>query len=167
MTMMNNQQQVNLDYNSSIEATENEFITLQPGTYAFTVTDVAYDSYQPGPNASGKIPAGTKKVILTLNIECEQGIANVKDTFFIHPTTSWRITAVHKCLGLLPEDYKGNFNMNWGSMAGRSGWVKIKNEQGTTNTNMLFHKVDSYLKPSQFPVQQAPATQTTPSYNML
>lgn len=154
MTMQNNEQ-VMLDYNAQIEAVDMEFITLDPGTYKFTVTDVAFDKHQPGPNSAGKIPAGTNKVILTLSVDSPQGTAVIKDTFFIHPSTAWRITAVHKCLGIIPEDYKGNFNMNFGAMTGKQGWATTKVESGTSNPDVKFNKVDKYLKPSQAP-QQAP-----------
>ena len=162
MTTMNNEM---LDYNSSIEATDNEYIILEPGTYQFTVTDVGYDIHQPGPNSAGKIPAGTKKVILTLSVNSPQGTAVLKDTFFLHPTTSWRITAIHKCLGIIPEDYKGNFNMNFGAMPGKQGWVKTKVEPGTTNPDAKFNKVDAYLKPSQAPQPVAEVQAQNPNAN--
>ena len=138
-----------LEYNAPIEADDNEYILLEPGKYEFTVSDVYYDIHQPGPNSLGKIPANTKKVILSLSIDAPEGTVIVKDTFFLHPSTSWRVTSIHKCLGIIPEDYKGIFNMDWGSMVGKSGWVKTKLESGANNPDLKYNKVDTYIKPSQ------------------
>lgn len=155
MTMTNNNQP--FDFNSTIDIPDQEFITLEPRTYEFTVEKTEFGYHQPSPQSNGKMPANTPKVTVYIGIETPQGKAVVRDTFFMYPTMKWRIGAFFKSIGLLPEDAK-ELSMNWDKVIGKQGYCVTKNVPGR-NEGTEFTNIDKYLKPSQ--VQKAP----TSSYN--
>lgn len=145
MTTTNNNQAY--DFNSTIEIPDQEFITLAPGTYQFTVEKTEFGYHQPNPQNPGKIPANTPKVTVFLGIETDLGKAIVRDTFFMYPTMNWRIGAFFKSIGAIPEDAK-EITMNWDNVIGKQGHVVTKNIPGR-NEGTEFTNVDKYLKPSQ------------------
>lgn len=142
MTMMET-----FDYNATISVPDNEYVVLTPGNYFFTVNHVDYGIYQANPTRQkpSTIPDGCRTVEVFLDIETPQGTAQVRDRFFMHQSVAWRIGAIHKCLGLLPESEQ-NLTMNWDAMAGRKGVVKIKN---TTQNGNTYNNVERYVYPSK------------------
>lgn len=145
MTMFNNDG--TFDFNATIEVSDNEYVVLEPGNYWFTVDRVDYGTYQSNPSRQkpSTIPDGCRTVEVFMSIETPAGVASVRDRFFMHQSVAWRIGAVHKCLGLIPEDEK-NLQMAWDAMPGKSGVCKIKNQVQNGNT---YNNVDRYIYPSK------------------
>jgi hypothetical protein len=135
------------DFNATISVPDNDFVVLEPGNYYFTVDRVEYGTYQSNPSRTkpSTIPDGCRTVEIFMSIETPKGIAQVRDRFFMHQSVAWRIGAVHKCLGLMPEDEQ-NLQMKWDAMPGRTGVCKIKNSTQNGNT---YNNVDRYIYPSK------------------
>ena len=103
-----------LDWSDIIENDGTEFITLDEGDYNFTVTGFE----------RGRFPGGTKipacnKASLSLQVETEKGVVNVRLDLLLYKTMEWKLSAFFRCIGMKKQGEK--LSMNWNGIVGSKG----------------------------------------------
>ena len=124
--MNNNNQNMVMDWNDSIENDGQEFVLLPEGDYNFTVTNFERGRFQGGP----KIPA-CNKASITAQITTEQGISIVKFDLLLYRSVEWRISAFFRCIGQKKSGEK--LVMNWNTVIGSKGRAHIKQRTYTNS----------------------------------
>lgn len=124
-----------------------DFVLLPIGEYPFRVTAFERGQFPGGP----KTPA-CKKAILTL--ECDGGPlgkANVKADLILHTNFEWELCQFFLSIG--DRKHGEPLAMNWRSVVGKRGRVKIKHKPGK-NEGVIFLTVDRFLDPGAAPSPQ-------------
>ncbi|MDY0338754.1 MAG: hypothetical protein RBQ78_03160, partial [Acholeplasmataceae bacterium] len=85
--MIENNKDLLIDWDDSIETDGQEFILLPDGEYNYRVTNFERGRFPGGP----KVPP-CNKAILTLQVETPEGIAVVKFDLLLYRTLEWRIS---------------------------------------------------------------------------
>lgn len=111
-----------LGWEDQIQQDSTESVVLEPGDYIFEITGFERARYTPGPNS--KLPA-CNMAKLTMKIETPQGVAYVNDRLYLHTSTEGLLSAFFAGIGQKKKDQ--TLNMNWGTVIGSKGAVKIKN----------------------------------------
>ena len=154
MTYQNNDIQ-SLNWDDEINEDPKDFIILAPGTYEFMVQNIERSYY----DGSDKLPP-CNMAILTLKIETEEGDALVFDRLYLTSKTQGFLSAFFTAIG---DKKKGEaLRMDWGKALGKTGVVKIKNEE---YNGQVSNRVDRYMSPDtqyQSP-SQSTEQQTEPS----
>ena len=91
---MENNQNMFLDWNDSIETDGQEFVLLPEGDYNFVVTNFERGRFPGGQ----KVPACNKATI-TVQIQTNDGIAMVKFDLLLYRSLEWRISSFFRCIG--------------------------------------------------------------------
>lgn len=101
-----------------------EFAVLPKGTYHFDVKTVEFSNYQPKPNKTSGITNPCKKITLGLLVDGgDKGKGWVDENLYFYPTCMFRILSVFKCVGLIPDGYKGS--LPWDQLKGSEGEAKF------------------------------------------
>lgn len=128
-----------LSWDSEISAVYDEFITLKEGEYPFVVKNVERRQYSPGPNS--KLPP-CPEANVQIEIESDQGIVQVFERLFLVQKMAFRLTQFFVSIGMVGDN--GRIVMDWDKVIGKTGTVKIKNEEYNGN---IYNRVDRFLKP--------------------
>lgn len=142
-----------IGWDDEIEQDGGSFVLLTPGAYEFKVLDRKIEKY-PG---SEKIPKDTPKVVLTLEIQSPDGVANVKADLIMWSTLEWKLSEFFRSIGQKKHGEK--LKPNWKKVVGSKGKVMIKNrtytgadgKQHQTNDIDRFLDPDYEIKPIQKP----------------
>lgn len=131
----------------SVISQESSFIDIPEGIYDATVTGVEQDYH----NGSGKLPACPKAVV-TVRIMVNGQEAEVRDNFYLHNSTEWKISQFFLAVGM--KKHGEDFRMNWQGAIGKTCRIQVKKNQyqGKTYTN-----IDRWIDPatlSKPPYQQ-------------
>ncbi|MGT2700556.1 hypothetical protein [Streptococcus mutans] len=127
MTDFNNNFDHELDWNDEITNDGAEFISLQPGDYQFTVTNVERARHTPNPHNPGKLPA-CNKAIVSVKIETAEGSTTLKHNLFLHSTTEGMLSAFFGAIG--QKKHGQPLKMNW-NVIGATGVCRINKRKGT------------------------------------
>ena len=167
------QQERELGWDDTITADGGEGgIVLTPGDYVFEVVKFERARYTPSPTA--KLPA-CNMAKLELKIQSEQGTAIVFNNLYLHTSTEGLLSAFFASIG---QKVKGApLQMNWNTVTGAKGAVKIKNR---TYKDNIYNEVDRFypsdasyyttkempevVKQLQAPVQGYQAPPAQPQY---
>lgn len=127
MTDFNNNFDHELDWNDEITNDGAEFISLQPGDYQFTVTNIERARHTPNPHNPGKLPA-CNKAIVSVKIETAEGSTTLKHNLFLHSTTEGMLSAFFGAIG--QKKHGQPLKMNW-NVIGATGVCCINKRKGT------------------------------------
>lgn len=127
MTDFNNNFDHELDWNDEITNDGTEFISLQPGDYQFTVTNIERARHTPNPHNPGKLPACNKAVV-SVKIETAEGSTTLKHNLFLHSTTEGMLSAFFGAIG--QKKHGQPLKMNW-NVIGATGVCRINKRKGT------------------------------------
>jgi len=119
MADINNNQNMMIDWNDSIENDGQEFVLLPEGDYNFVVTNFERGRFPGGP----KIPA-CNKASITVQVTAPEGVAIVKFDLLLYRTLEWRISAFFRCIGQKKHGEK--LTMNWNKVIGSQGRAHFK-----------------------------------------
>lgn len=123
---MENKRNMELGWYDTIEDDGSGFIILKEGDYNFTVTDFERGRF-PG---SAKIPPCNKAVV-TLAVQCDEGLAYVKTDIILARNLEWRISSFFRCIGQKKHGEK--LVMNWDKIIGSVGRAHFKPRTYITN----------------------------------
>jgi len=123
---MNENKDMLMDWNDSIETDGQEFVLLPEGDYNFTVTNFERGRFPGGP----KIPA-CNKASITVQVNTDKGIAIVKFDLFLYRSLEWRISAFFRCVGQKKHGEK--LTMDWNKVIGSKGRAHFKQRTYTNN----------------------------------
>ena len=120
-----------MDWDSTIEDDgQGGFVLLSEGDYEFTVTGLERARH----NGSAKIPA-CNKAILTLSIETDAGVAQVKTSLLLYKTMEWKLSSFFRCIG--QKKHGERLVMDWNAVLGASGMCHIIQRTFTGNDGTL------------------------------
>jgi len=123
---MNENKDMLMDWNDSIETDGQEFILLPEGDYNFKVTNFERGRFLGGP----KVPACNKATI-HVRVETKEGMANVKFDLLLYRSLEWRISAFFRCIGQKKHGEK--LTMDWNEVIGSKGRAHFKQRTYTNN----------------------------------
>ena len=130
-----------LDWDSTIEEDGQGFVLLDEGDYDFTVTGFERGQH----NGSAKIPP-CPKALLTLSVETDAGVAEIKENLILYKTMEWKLSSFFRCIGL--KKHGERLVMDWGHVLGASGRAHIiqreyvGNDGTTKKTNGVAYFMD-------------------------
>ena len=104
------------DWGSEIEVDGQEFVTIEPGDYIFTVTGVERKQFK----GSDKIPP-CNQVVVKMEVETQKGKANVFENLYLAKVNEWRLSAFFRCLGMKKHGEK--LKMDFPGAVGRKGYA--------------------------------------------
>lgn len=151
-----NEQNMYLDWNDTIENDGQEFITLEEGDYIFEVTGFE----------RGRFPGGTKipacnKAALTLQVKTRDGIAVIKTDLLLYKTMEWKLSSFFRCIG--QKKHGERLAMDWNRVVGSRGRAHFKprtytdrdgNERQANDVDRFYDWEEKY-----FPVGEAKLTE--------
>jgi len=119
MADINNNQNMMIDWNDSIENDGQEFVLLPEGDYNFVVTNFERGRFPGGP----KIPA-CNKASITVQVTAPEGVSIIKFDLLLYRTLEWRISAFFRCIGQKKHGEK--LTMDWNKVIGSQGRAHFK-----------------------------------------
>jgi len=122
--MQENNKDMLMDWNDSIENDGQEFVLLPDGDYNFTVTNFERGRFPGGQ----KIPACNKATI-TIQVDSKDGIAVVKFDLLLYRSLEWRISQFFRSIGQKKHGEK--LTMDWNKVIGSRGRAKFKQRSYT------------------------------------
>jgi len=123
---MNENKDMLMDWNDSIETDGQDFILLPEGDYNFTVTNFERGRFPGGP----KVPA-CNKASITVQVDTKDGLAIVKFDLLLYRSLEWRISAFFRCIGQKKHGEK--LTMDWNKVIGSNGRAHFKQRSYTNN----------------------------------
>ncbi len=123
---MNENKDMLMDWNDSIETDGQDFILLPEGDYNFTVTNFERGRFPGGP----KVPA-CNKASITVQVDTKDGLAIVKFDLLLYRSLEWRISAFFRCIGQKKHGEK--LTMDWNKIIGSNGRAHFKQRSYTNN----------------------------------
>lgn len=119
------------DWDSEIESDGQEYVTVEPGDYAFTVTNVERKQF-PG---SDKMPA-CNMVVVSGEIDVPKGVATFRENMYLIKRNEWKLSSFFRCLGMKKHGEK--LRMNFPGAVGRRGMAAFKvREYGDKTYNQV------------------------------
>lgn len=112
-------QNMEMDWNDSIETDGQEFVLLPEGDYNFVVTGFERGRFPGGP----KVPP-CNKAMITIQVNSEEGVATIKFDLLLYRTLEWKISSFFRCIGLKKHGEK--LVMDWSKVVGSYGKCHIK-----------------------------------------
>ena len=122
------------DWNSEIEEDGQEFVTVEPGDYAFTVTKVERKQYA----GSDKIPA-CNMVTVYGEIDVPKGTATFRENLYLVKKYEWKLSGFFRCLGMKKHGEK--LRMNFPGSVGKRGYAKFGNRE---YSGQLYNQLETY-----------------------
>ena len=116
---MENNQNMLMDWDDSIETDGQEFILLPEGDYNFVVINFERGRFPGGQ----KVPACNKATI-TVQVGAENDIATVKFDLLLYRSLEWRISSFFRCIGQKKPGER--LQMNWNTVVGSMGRAHFK-----------------------------------------
>ena len=154
--MENNNLNVSLEWDSTIENEGSAFVVLPDGIYPFVVTGFERSRH----DGSAKLPPCNKAV---LSFEVDGGALGtatiMKHQLFLHSKTEGLLCEFFTAIGL--RKHGERFTMNWDKVLGATGWCEVYTDEyidknGVPRKN---NKIKRFVDPEDAPkpVQPAPA----------
>lgn len=123
---MNENKDMLMDWNDSIETDGQDFILLPEGDYNLTVTNFERGRFPGGP----KVPA-CNKASITVQVDAKDGLAIVKFDLLLYRSLEWRISAFFRCIGQKKHGEK--LTMDWNKVIGSNGRAHFKQRSYMNN----------------------------------
>ena len=122
------------DWDSEIEQDGQEYITVAPGDYTFTVTKVDRKNFK----GSDKMPA-CPMVEISGTIDVPKGTATFRERLFLLKSFEWKLSGFFRCLGMKKHGEK--LKMDFPGAVGRKGRARFTTRDYNGNT---YNQVDRY-----------------------
>lgn len=116
---LNNNTDIALDWDDEIINDGKEFIVLPEGDYDFKVVGFERGQF----NGSAKM-SPCKKAILTLQVETDDGIANIRTDLIMNRVCEWRLSSFFRCIGQKKHGEK--LKMDWNKVLDSTGRAHFK-----------------------------------------
>lgn len=123
---MENNKDMLMDWNDSIENDGQEFVLLPDGEYNFTVTNFERGRFPGG----AKVPA-CNKASITVQVDYEGKIAVVKFDLLLYRSLEWRISSFFRSIGQKKHGEK--LTMDWNKVVGSKGRAYFKQKTYINN----------------------------------
>jgi len=107
------------DWDSEIESDGQEYVTVQPGDYAFTVTKVERKQFK----GSEKIPPCNMAVV-SGTIDVPRGKATFRENLYLCRAYEWKLSGFFRCLGMKKHGEK--LRMDFPGAVGKRGMAAFK-----------------------------------------
>ena len=142
-----NDQNMFLDWNDTIESDGQEFITLEEGDYIFEVTGFERGRFPGGQ----KIPA-CNKAALTLQVKTDAGTAVIRTDLLLYKTMEWKLSSFFRCIG--QKKHGERLKMDWSKVIGSRGRAHFKprtytdrdgNERQTNDVDRFYDWEEKYF----------------------
>lgn len=135
-----------IGWDDPIENDSPNFVTLPEGDYDFEV--IAFERGRH--NGSENLPP-CNKAVLTIRIEGEEGVSNIKHNLFLHTKTEGMLCAFFVGIGQREKGEK--MTMNWNTVIGSKGRCKVgikkwKNDKGEEK---VFNEIKRFYEPADQP----------------
>lgn len=124
--MIENNQNMAMGWDDSIEDDGREFILLEEGDYNFKVTGFERGRYPGG----SKIPP-CNKASITVEVNTEKATATVKFDLLLYRSLEWRISGFFRSIGQKKHGEK--LTMDWNKVIGSEGRAHFKQKTYTNN----------------------------------
>lgn len=129
-----------LDWNSTITKTEEEYVIFPEGIYDFEIINFERGQH----NGSEKLPP-CKKVTVQFRLRNNEGQTTVvRENLFLYSTQMNKLCRFFEAIGQGP-DAQGNIRMNWNAVIGSTGRAQVGVR--TYNGNK-YNEIKRYEKPS-------------------
>lgn len=141
---MANMNDYDLDWDSTIDQDEQQYIVVPEGDYDFVIDRVEKSFV--GDNSEKY--AGKKMAVVYFNIQApEQGEVSVKENFILHSNFAWKIGALLVSVGLKKkgEPISGN---NWNKLPGLRGRCKVVQNASKRNPDQKFNNIQTFYEPN-------------------
>ena len=147
-----------LDYEGEIEKDGTGFTLVAAGDYSFTVRSFERAQF-PG---SKKIPA-CKKVVVTLELNTDQGRVPVTTDFILWSSLEWKLSQFFRSIGMKKHGEK--IRLDWQGAIGRTGtaYVKVRDWVGNDGQTHQSNEIDRFYDPDEV-TQSTPTTPTQTSF---
>ena len=106
------------DWDSEIESDGQEYVTVTPGDYAFTVTKVERQQFK----GSDKIPE-CQMALVSGTIDVPKGTATFRERLYLCKSFEWKLSGFFRCLGMKKHGEK--LRMNFPGAVGKRGLAKF------------------------------------------
>ena len=126
------------DWDSEIVEDGQEYVTVEPGDYTFTVTKVERQNFRGTVDNGGKIPACNVAVV-TGEIEVPRGKATFRERLYLYKGYEWKLSSFFRCLGMKKHGEK--LRMDFPGAVGKRGRAKFGNREYNGNT---YNEIVSY-----------------------
>jgi hypothetical protein len=126
------------DWDSEIESDGKEYVTVQPGDYSFTVTNVERQNYPGNLSSGGKIPA-CNMALVTGTIDVPKGEATFRERLYLCKSFEWKLSGFFRCLGMKKHGEK--LRMNFQAAVGKKGLAKFGNHEHNGST---YNQIEQY-----------------------
>ncbi|WP_236261863.1 DUF669 domain-containing protein [Erysipelothrix urinaevulpis] len=145
--MNNNQIEREFGWDDEIEATEMEFILLDPGIYEFTVKSFTRGRF----DGSEKMPPCNKAEfdLSIIDPKSDQEVI-VKHQLLLHSKMEWLIGQFFVGLGMMEVGER--LKPNWSGVVGKTGKCEIEHRTYNDNT---YNNVKKFLEPEAAPQQNS------------
>ena len=122
------------DWDSEIESDGQEYVTVTPGDYAFTVTKVERQQFK----GSDKIPE-CQMALVSGTIDVPKGTATFRERLYLCKSFEWKLSGFFRCLGMKKHGEK--LRMNFPGAVGKRGLAKfgIREYNGQT-----YNQIEQY-----------------------
>ena len=120
----NEVQNMEMDWNDSIETDSQEYVLLPEGDYNFIVTNFERGRFPGG----AKIPPCNKATI-TIQIAASEGVATLHFDLLLYRTLEWKISSFFRCIGLKKHGEK--LVMDWSKVINSYGKCHVKQKTYT------------------------------------
>ena len=119
MAENNNNQNMMMDWNDSIENDGQEFVLLPEGDYNFVVTNFERGRFPGG----AKVPA-CNKASITVQVNAPEGVSIIKFDLLLYRTLEWRVSAFFRSIGQKKHGEK--LTMDWNKVIGSQSRAHFK-----------------------------------------
>ncbi len=119
MAEINNNQNMMLDWNDSIENDGQAFVLLPEGDYNFVVTNFERGRFPGG----AKVPACNKAAI-TIQVNAPEGVSIIRFDLLLYRSLEWRISGFFRSIGQKKHGEK--LTMDWNKVIGSKGRAHFK-----------------------------------------
>lgn len=141
----NQQNEGEIAFDGVISKDSQEFVTLRPGEYQFRVKDLEKSRSK----GEGKLPP-TNMVIVTCEINSDQGFASIREYLLLHSSTEWKLS---QFFGSIGQKKKGEpLRMDWNKVIGATGKCKVTNRENNGNT---YNQIAEFILPDDYDSNQS------------
>lgn len=153
--MVENNQEYELSWDSTIEKEGTDFVLLKAGEYTFTVNSFERARHNPT-RTDAKLPACNKAVLNITIHGGEQGDTTINHNLFLHSSVEGLLSAFFISIGLKKKGEP--LVMNWNEVVGKSGKAKvIIHDYKKDGQERQINRIDRFLEPEGYQSSAAPA----------
>lgn len=133
-----------LGWDDAIENDGEEYVTLDPGEYEFTITGFERKRWE----GSAKVPPCNMAELKLKVYDPVQGSATVTERLYLHSKFEWKLCQFFTAIGQRKKGEK--LNPRWGEVLGATGrCAVVVNEYEKDGSKRTNNRVDKWLEPPE------------------